>query len=211
MDLAELTSICIFGDSIVYAHTDPMRGGWPGRLKQAVTEANDAGAVYALGIPGNTLRDVADRFDAEAAARKPDLVIIAVGTADSPNDFSEPTPLNEFQDTYGALLARARKVTPRILVLTPPNIDESRATYGFSNRTLKPYVDAIKARAHDEAVPCVDLFGRLSDQDFDRDGLHPTSAGHEKLYDAIMKTLTTFPTLNARQPTPQPRSAANDP
>jgi lysophospholipase L1-like esterase len=205
MDLSELKSICIFGDSIVYAHTDPMRGGWPGRLKQALTEANDAGAVYALGIPGNTLRDVADRFDGEAAARKPDLVIIAVGTADSPNDFSEPTPLAEFQEGYGALLEKVRKVTPRVLVLTPPNIDVSRATYGFSNHTIELYVNAIKASANNKAVPCVDLFGRLSDQDFDRDGLHPTSAGHEKLYDAVMKTLTTFPTLNTHQPTRQPQ------
>jgi hypothetical protein len=54
-------------DSIVYAHTDPMRGGWLGRLNHALTDADETGAVYAIGIPGNTLRDVADLFGVEAA------------------------------------------------------------------------------------------------------------------------------------------------
>lgn len=193
MDLSTISSICIFGDSIVYAHTDPLRGGWPGWLKHALTEANDTSAVYALGIPGNTLRDVTNRFEVEAAARHPELVIIAVGTADSPNDLSDPTPLETFEAAFRALLGRVREVTPRILVLTPPNINEEAETYGFTNRTLKPYVDAIKSLAQAEELPCVDFFGSLSNEDFDRDGLHPTASGHEKLFDGVMAALAMLP------------------
>jgi lysophospholipase L1-like esterase len=192
MDLSTISSICIFGDSIVDAHTDPMRG-WPGRLKHMLTEANETGAVYALGIPGNTLQDVANRFDVEAAARHPELVIIAVGTADSPSDFSDPTLLATFEAAFRALLAMVREVTPRTLVLTPPNIDEDLATYGFTNRTLQPYVEAIKSLALAEEVPYVDLFGSLSNEDFDRDGLHPTASGHEKLFETILGALAMLP------------------
>jgi hypothetical protein len=60
------------GDSVVHAHTDPTDGGWPGRLKRASTEAGVTNAVYALGIPGNKLHDVAARFEGEAAARHPE-------------------------------------------------------------------------------------------------------------------------------------------
>lgn len=193
MDLAAISSICIFGDSIVYAHTDPMRGGWPGRLKHALAGANDTGAVYALGIPGNTVRDVADRIEVEAAARHPELVIIAVGTADSPNEFSDPTPLETFDAAFRALIETARGVTSRILVVTPPNINEDLATYGFANRALQPYVEVIKSVAQAEELPCVDLFGILSNDDFDRDGLHPAASGHEKMFDSVMAVLAVLP------------------
>jgi lysophospholipase L1-like esterase len=189
VDLSTTSSICVFGDSVVYAHTDPARGGWPGRLKQALTEVNDQGAVYALGIPGNTVRDVANRLDAEAAARHPDLIVIAVGTADSPNDFAPATPLATFRSTYRELIVRARAAATGVIVVTPPNIDETRASYGFTNRTVEPYVDAIRAITQEQGVPCVDVFGALSHHDFDRDGLHPTASGHDKLFTRIMATL----------------------
>jgi lysophospholipase L1-like esterase len=192
MELSAISSICIFGDSVVYAHTDATAGGWPGRLKRASTEAGVTNAVYALGIPGNKLRDVAARFEGEAAARHPDLVILAAGAADSPNDFTEATPVEVFQQDYQALIATARTITPHLVALTPVNIDEERETFGFANATPQPYVDSIRSLALKEQVACVDVFGAFSGSDFDNDGVHPTASGHEKIFERVRAAISAL-------------------
>lgn len=197
MDLAAISSICVFGDSIVYAHTDPGRGGWPGRLRAAVTEAKEDGAVYALGIPGNRVQDVCNRFDAEAAARRPELVIVAVGTADSPNTYSQPTPLHVFEQQYRQLLTQIRAGGAAAIVVTPPNIDETRPTYGFTNKMLEPYVRAISAACRSAGVAYVEAFGSLSAEDFDRDGIHPEASGHDKIFVTLMSGLDAIENLGS--------------
>jgi hypothetical protein len=49
VELSTIGSICLFGDGVVYAHSDPTDGGWPGGLKRASTKAAVTNAVYALG------------------------------------------------------------------------------------------------------------------------------------------------------------------
>lgn len=72
-----------------------------------------------------------------------------------------------------------------MILVTPPNVDEMRPTYGFANSTLAPYVDVIRALAKSATGGRVDVFGLLEPADFDRDGVHPNALGHHKMFEQI--------------------------
>ncbi len=77
-------TICIFGDSIIWGAGLPCRVAWVNLLRNYV-EIKYGGVVelYDLGIDRDTTEDLLKRFDAENRARRPQVIIFAVGTNDS--------------------------------------------------------------------------------------------------------------------------------
>ncbi len=85
-------NICVFGDSIVWGAYDPENGGWATLLRNYFESADsppyfrEAGdvEVYNCGVSGDKTEDLLKRFEVEAQAREPNLIIFAIGINDSP-------------------------------------------------------------------------------------------------------------------------------
>lgn len=60
--------ILCFGDSITVGRGELPNIGWVGRLKNEV-EGRECRSVYALGIPGDTSKDLLQRMDVECKSR----------------------------------------------------------------------------------------------------------------------------------------------
>lgn len=194
--------ICIFGDSVVWGACIPKREAWADLLRNYLDEKfNYSVDLYNLGIDGNTSKDILQRFDVEAQARNPDVIICAVGANDSifrknnQFDISESDFLQNLSDIF----KKAKTYTEQILFVglvkgsDAETIPLKRSTTGkcYSKLAVKKYDEYIKLFAKQNNAPFVDVFTLLSDDDFD-DGLHPNIQGHSKIFQAVKKMLDSF-------------------
>lgn len=198
-------NICIWGDSITYGAWDA-GGGWADRLRRYLHEQTLASSfsryywVYNLGIPGDTTRDVLNHFDAECAARNPDLILFALGVNDAsvmPGEQGPRVPLDEFTANTGELVARAKACSPHVFwVGLTPVVEEvwkkhaSETDALFENARIAEYRRALSDMARHLGVPVIDVDDLLTSEDL-IDGLHPNSRGHEKIFLRVKNFLAT--------------------
>lgn len=192
-------NICIFGDSITWGAFLPFRGAWANLLRNYLESLNKMIAVYDLGIDGNTSQDLVKRFNSEASARKPSVIIFAVGANDSAYRKSRDEPLiqlNQFKENLGELIKQARKYTTHIFFVGLAKGDDSktkpipRSTTGkcYTRQNVRIFNDAVKLVCKKKRVSFIEVFDLLKDEDFD-DGLHPNLGGHQKIFEAVRRTL----------------------
>ncbi|KKR77974.1 MAG: Lipolytic protein G-D-S-L family [Candidatus Curtissbacteria bacterium GW2011_GWA1_40_9] len=181
--------ICIFGASITWGAFDLELGGWANRLRLYFDNQPDPQVrVYNLGISGDKTSDVLNRFKAEASSRKPDKIILAIGTNDSVHaNCLEGTKLTDFEKQYKELVQKAKKFTEDVLVLGLTNVDDKNDK-GYKNESLEKYNLIIKKVASGQNLPFVDLFGILLVDEFE-DGLHPNIKGHQKIFEKVKEAL----------------------
>ena len=75
-------NICVFGDSVTWGAWDN-KGGWVSRLRAFIESGNRDYFVYNLGVSGDTTKELLGRFDIEAKARSPNIIIFQIGDNDS--------------------------------------------------------------------------------------------------------------------------------
>ncbi len=153
------------------------------------------------GISGNTVLDLAKRWQSDTLALKPDLLSVLVGV----NDTSHNIPLDQYEQTYDKLLADARAANPKLrLVLGEP--------FALPTGKKKDNFDAWLAliRQHQEVVARLakkydaalvryqavfdDACKRAPADHWIWDGVHPTYSGHQLMADEWVRT------VNARWP-----------
>lgn len=184
------STICLFGDSITWGAWDPEHGGWGGRLR-SYFEANNDIKVYNCGVTGETTADLLKRFEVECIARKPQILILAIGINDSryinTNDNIE-TPLDEFQNNFQDLLEKAKKHTNKIIVLGLTKVNEKITGLGLYKPTkfytedyVKKYDATIKEICKNKGVLFLEMYDLLKNEDLE-DGLHPNPQGHKKMF-----------------------------
>ncbi|MFA5729652.1 MAG: GDSL-type esterase/lipase family protein [Candidatus Paceibacterota bacterium] len=186
-------TICIFGDSIVWGASDCEKGGWADSLKNYLMD--DDIDVYNLGISGNTTEDLLERFDVEAGARNPDIVIFAIGINDSLS--LDKDGLIKFQKNISSLVNKAKKITDKIIFIGLTSVDESRTTSysseetgeAYNNQSIGEYDEIIKSFCEDNNLIFVDMLGLLINDADLCDGLHPSSIGHKKMFERIKETI----------------------
>lgn len=187
--------ICVFGDSVAWGACLPKREAWTDLLRNYLDEKSHYSVeLYNLGVDRDMSKDLLFRFDTEAQARKPDIIIFAVGTNDSiyraNNQFDVDE--SEFMSSLENLVDKARKFTEKIwFVGLAKGSDEHtvpliRSITGkcYSKVAVKKYDECIKTFAANKNIPFVDIFPEMSDSDFD-DGLHPNLQGHIKIFNKI--------------------------
>ncbi|MBI2635435.1 MAG: hypothetical protein HYW79_02725 [Parcubacteria group bacterium] len=181
--------ICIWGDSITWGSYDLEKGGWVERLKVDLINGTEGEVqVYNLGVSGDKVADVLKRFEAEASARQPDVVILAIGINDSPHEnYSQGTNLKEFEGLYRKLMNIAKRYSERLVMVSPTNVDDSRPDNTY--RGVDRYAGVVESLAKEDSVPFINLFGLMSKEDLEVDGLHPSATGHEKIYRAVKNEL----------------------
>ena len=196
-------NICVFGDSIAYGAWDG-RGGWVDRLRahlHSVTLRSHFQSyyfLYPLGIPGNTAADVLARLSHEAAAREPHIIIFAVGINDA--RWQEPGRIPHvteaaFRKNIAELIAAARRFTSRIIFIGLTPVDESKTMpfepdCAFENARIRSFDAILRELTADADVLFLDVSAALSPSADLEDGLHPNSAGHEKLFALVRDFLT---------------------
>ncbi len=186
-------TICIFGDSITMGASDIEQGGWVARLKNYFWQNDHDITVYNLGVSGDTTDDLLERFKSESAARKPDLIIFAIGINDSQYINSKDNPrvdLDKFKDNLNKLVAQAKKFTSDIIFIGLTNVDESKTmpipwakNRYYDNENVNQYNSAVKLFCEEKFL-FVDMSDLLDDDDLE-DGLHPNNTGHKKMFERI--------------------------
>ena len=188
--------ICIFGDSVTYAGY--IKDSWANQLRWYLESKSGAEYhLFNLGINANTSTDILKRFDVEAAARNPNLIIFAVGMNDSAFliDTKEPiTELEVFKANLEELINKAKEHTNDITFiglalgddsLLKPYPESSRGK-SYDVARVKQFDHAIKEIADNNLCKYIEIFKYLEFADFS-DGLHPNESGHKKIYEVIQQ------------------------
>lgn len=185
-------NICVFGASITWGGGDNQKGGWADRLKVELMEKDHE--VYNLGICGNTTDDLLKRFDIEAEARDPEIIIFGIGTNDSRYIKTKDNPqtsLAQFKNNIEELVQKAKELTNIIVIIGLTNVDESktmpipwRPDAYYSNENAEIYNNVLQEISKNNRMVFIDVFNLLDFSDFE-DGLHPNSNGHKKMFDKI--------------------------
>lgn len=207
--------VLVFGDSIAQGFYDS-KGGWVQRLatdmhSKTLAAMNGGGDFYVevhnLGVSGDTTEGVLDRIEAEIEARRlyddEDIIIIAIGTNDVV--LRDNTPIQdvyEFQEAYEALLKEASSLADKILCVGLPAVDESLTDpWKFSatgkqwkNNRIDLFEDTIKQAAERQDLSFVPIYDKYvsamkAGKKLHSDGLHPSEAGHELIYQVVKPKL----------------------
>lgn len=184
-------TICIFGDSIVWGSWDPENGGWVSLLR-SYFETNDHEInVYNCGVSGDNTDKLLQRFDVEATAREPSIIIFSIGINDSQyaNTKNNPrVPIEKFQNNLQKLINKAKKFTQKIIFLSLTKVDESKTmpvpwdkTKWYDEENIKIYNSKIKDICNKNNLQFINVFNLLNDSDLE-DGLHPNQKGHKKIF-----------------------------
>ncbi|MCK5491238.1 MAG: NUDIX domain-containing protein [Candidatus Pacebacteria bacterium] len=188
--------ICVFGDSVLWGWGLPFRVGWVNLFRNYIEDkSNFEMNLYDLGIDAETTDGILERFDIEAEARKPDMVIFATGINDSAYRKIKDYPLttiDDFEKNIYVLIKKARRFTKEIVFvglclgnerLTMP-LPASKTGKCFTKENAIIYNEIIKKCCFNENVLFVDIIEKLKNNDF-YEGLHPTKKGHEKIFKAV--------------------------
>jgi lysophospholipase L1-like esterase len=183
-------TICIFGDSITWGAWDCENGGWADLLKKYLL--SESVITYNLGISDDTTEQLLKRFDTEVEARNPDIIIFAIGINDSMDIFGKkPISLVKFADNLAALTDKALQITNKIVFIGLTSVDETKTIpyadtdASFDNQSIGEYDEAIRSFCEENDLIFIDALGLLINDDDLCDGLHPSSTGHQKMFETI--------------------------
>ncbi|MFA5086405.1 MAG: GDSL-type esterase/lipase family protein [Candidatus Paceibacterota bacterium] len=188
-------NICIFGDSIAWGEADYEKGGWVEKLK---TKLMPKGInVYNLGISSDTTEGVLKRIESEAEKRNPDIIIFAVGINDCSKIKNENvTDLNKFRKNIELIFDKAKLFTDKIVFIGLTDIDETKTNpYSWDknissdNQSIGEYDGTIRSFCEKNNIPFINMLGVLINDGDLSDGLHPSSRGHQKIFEIIEKTI----------------------
>lgn len=183
-----MSVICVFGDSITWGAFDSELGGWVNRLKIFFDRKRETD-VYSLGVSGDYVLDVLNRFDVEAKARNPNTIILAIGINDSSHPANpQGTDLSQFENQLNQLLEKSRKYTNKIILVGLTNVDEETGDHGYTNSSVEKYNAVLKTISANANLAFVELFNTLTKEDL-ADGLHPNASGHKKIFEKVKEIL----------------------
>ncbi len=191
-------TICIFGDSITWGARDPEGGGWASRLRNYFESKNGDVDVYNLGISGDTTTDLLDRIEAEARAREPNIIVLAIGINDA--QFLHSTNGRRvapgmFRDNLAKLLTIAKRITNTVIFVGLTRVDESKTqpipwntNKSYTNQSVERFDRAIEQFCNDHGAQYIPLADTVGTDDL-ADGLHPNAIGHAKIYERVRPVL----------------------
>ncbi|KAL5575290.1 hypothetical protein UlMin_016989 [Ulmus minor] len=201
--------IYLFGDSITEESYDD--GGWGASLTNHFSRTVD---VILRGYSGYNTRwalKVLERVFSTAEGVDPLAVTVFFGANDAclPDRCSafQHVPLDEYKQNLNSIIAFLKKRWPttRILLITPPPIDEEgRLQYPYVENTLNlpertneaagAYAKACVSVAGECETPVIDLWTKMQEfpdwkKDCLRDGLHLTPSGNRIVFEEVLMKL----------------------
>ncbi len=187
-------NVCIFGDSIVWGADDSIHGGWVEKLKTKLMskDSNDSYTLYNQGVCGDTTQELLMRFQIEAQARKPNILLFGIGINDACWRKQKKNTLvskEDFRKNLLQLIAWGREFTPKIALVGLTRVEEkkvqpypgSSSGKSYSNKIIEEYDQIVQEVSKVEKLSYIDVSKEVPIAEL-TDGLHPNAAGHEKLY-----------------------------
>jgi len=198
--------ILIFGDSIAYGAWDE-EGGWVERLKVFTNNKSIESkfeyycAVYNLAIDGETTENLLERLDFEIRqrARGEEIIsLFAIGLNDSAvinMENIEKVPPERFRQNIEKIISISNKYSLKIIFSGLLPVDESivdpipwSKSKSYKNGSIKKYNDILKSACRDNKIDFIELFEKFEKPEVEEllvDGVHPSSKGHEKIFEIV--------------------------
>lgn len=202
-----MVRILVFGDSITYGAWD-RKGGWVDRLKEDLHEnflsnQDSYYQVYNLGVSGDTIGEIVKRFEFEAKQRfdeNPQIIIFQFGTNSASLDGNKFLISSEkFKEKINCLIESAKKFSSSIVFLGITPVDDSKSnpvSFGkkryYKIENMKRYNKILENSCKNKGVYFVDIFDSFIKTDYKKlleDGVHPNSAGHQKIFEIVRNFL----------------------
>ena len=156
--------------------------------------------VVNMGISGNTVRDLAARWQTDVLDLAPDWVCILIGINDVWRQFDSPVMPethvlpDEYRTTYEDLICRTRPSVKGMVLMTPYYMEPNTADP--MRARMDEYGAIVKALAQKHNLVCVDLqagwdrlFKHMHSCNIAWDRIHPNQSGHmyiaHQLLDAV--------------------------
>lgn len=184
--------IGIWGDSITWGCSDYEKGGWVNRLWLFLeNEFEEDISAFNMGIPGDATDDIIDRFEIEYNARKPEIIIFAVGINDSVYIENKKKPrvsIQKFENNIQLLINLAKKYTNKIGFIGLTKVDESKTMpipwsekVYYDNEQITIYDLKLQEVVKKNNLKYLYMFNIVSSREL-FDGLHPDNKGHQNMY-----------------------------
>jgi lysophospholipase L1-like esterase len=156
--------------------------------------------IVNMGISGNTVRDLKDRWQSDVLDLKPDWLSVMIGTNDVWRQLDSPTQrelhvhIDEYEQTLEELVVRTKPLLKGLILMTPFFIDPNR------NDTMRAkmdqYGDVVRRLAAKHSTVFVDTqaaFDRVLEHLYSAalawDRVHPNQAGHMVLARAFLQAV----------------------
>jgi lysophospholipase L1-like esterase len=149
-----------------------------------------------MGISGNTVRDLASRWDTDVLALKPDWLSVMIGINDVWRQFdgvdnAAAVMSEEFERTYDGLIRRTRPLLEGLVLMTPYFVQPSRTVP--MRRRMDEYGSIVRELAKKHSALLVDTQA-VFDAAMERhafaalapDRVHPSPLGHAVLAEAFL-------------------------
>ena len=138
-----------------------------------------------LGISGNKVADLVDRWQTDCIDIKPDVVSILIGVNDVCHRSGDRSwlPTDEFTAQYRSILTETKEKTSAKIIMLEPYLayTDDKA---FFREDLAPKIEAVRGLAREYADIFIPLDGIIaaasvhsSPTSWAYDGVHPTEAG----------------------------------
>ena len=163
--------------------------------------------IVNAGIGGNTTADGIKRFEADAIAKRPDIVTLMFGVNDAamlsfPEFKPIPGPrvaLTQYRKNLAEMIARARKAGARVILMTPCPMGNKYFNKRLEpykshdkNYVLRSYAQAVREIASELGVELLDVWTRFMQEGMNEllpDGVHPNPRGHQVIADMLFRVI----------------------
>ena len=196
--------ICIFGTSITWGAWDPEGGGWVNRLRRYIElkmeskEIEDKIIIYNLSVDGDNSDNIVKRFENEYKRRiayeAEDFIIFDVGINDSSYREglkSNKVSLKKYKENIKELINKSKKYTDNIIIIGITAVNSNITNpipwdtdVYYKNENIKIYNKALLEICRQNNIDLIKMNGLIKREDLE-DGLHPNSAGHEKIFQKV--------------------------
>ena len=165
---------------------DPQGWGWVGRLVNDIRLKGADPTIYNLGVRRHSSRDIAARWQEEAARRalggEPPRLFFALGAVDAGLDDTVNVPPDESLVRTRAILEGAKAAHLVLMAGPPPMLDEA------FNARVAELSAAQEALCAELGVPYLNVFQALDSSSFYKadlkgsDGVHPGATGYAEIF-----------------------------
>lgn len=156
--------------------------------------------IVNVGTSGNTVKDLAARWDKDVIALKPDFLSVCIGVNDVWRQFDLPRQteihvgLPQYEETYDALLTRTRPTLQGLVLMTPffiePNpADAMRARMDQYGAVVKKLAQKHNAVFVDTQAAFDAVLTHMHSAALAWDRVHPNQAGHMVLARAFLNAI----------------------
>ena len=181
---------------------DVLGTGYVSLVNACLTAAQPGAGIRVvnMGVNGNTVRDLAARWDSDVIELKPDWLSIMIGINDVWRQFDgwpeweSPVDLEEYSQTLDKLIRKTKPLLKGLVLMTPyliePNrSDPMRARMDEYGAVVKDLAGQYRAILVDTQAAFDEVLTELDPMMLAADRVHPNLSGHMILARAFLKAV----------------------